>query len=182
MNSLIKRASMLCAVGMSLSAGSASADPACVEGDVSENITSGSAYCGVQAFGQAEAYKIELIDPRQDAGGYGHLRLTRVARIPGDPGRYQCGRPAQDVHVLTATQLGGVLETVDQTWRLNACFESITLPPPPGAVFYAAACQVTEGCQAGDPDESGGGTGDSEESEESSDPDDTDETDESGNE
>lgn len=55
MNNLIKRASMSCAVGMSLIPGIASAEPACVEGDVSENITSDSAYCGVQAFGQAEA-------------------------------------------------------------------------------------------------------------------------------
>lgn len=132
-------------IGMALSAGIASADPACEIGDPSSNIESGSTYCEVTAFGDSYAYRINLRSP-QLGGGYADLQVTRVALVPGSTHTYDCDFDHASVKVTSSTEANGEVENREDELNL-ACGQPVTLEAGPGAAFNAASCQVIFGCQ-----------------------------------
>src|ERR1043165_8537235 len=96
-------------IGMSLSSGIASADPACEIGDPSSNIESGSTYCEVTAFGDSYAYRINLRSP-QLGGGYADLQVTRVGLVPGSSHTYDCDFEHASVKVTSSAETSGEFE------------------------------------------------------------------------
>lgn len=132
-------------VGMALSAGIASADPACEIGDPSSNIESGSTYCEVTAFGDSYAYRINLRSP-QIGGGYSNLQVTRVGLVPGSTHTYDCDFDHASVKVASAVETNGEFESREDELNL-ACGQPVTLEAGPGSSFNGASCQVIFGCQ-----------------------------------
>ncbi|HTU63937.1 MAG TPA: hypothetical protein VMF89_35975 [Polyangiales bacterium] len=132
-------------IGMSLTAGSASADPACEIGDPSANIESGSTYCEVTAFGDSYAYRISLRSP-QIGGGYADLQVTRVGLVPGSPHTYDCDFDNASVKVTSSTETNGEFENREDELTL-ACGQPVTLIAGAGSTFNGASCQVIFGCQ-----------------------------------
>lgn len=133
-------------IGMSLSGGIASADPACEIGDPSANIESGSTYCEVTAFGSSYAYRINLRSPRF-GGGYADLQVTRVGLVPGSSHTYDCDFDHAAVKVTSSTETNGEFENREDELNL-ACGQPVTLEAGPDSVFNGASCQVIFGCQS----------------------------------
>jgi hypothetical protein len=132
-------------IGMSLSVGIASADPACEIGDPSANVESGSTYCEVTAFGDSYAYRINLRSP-QFGGGYADLQVTRVGLVPGSSHTYDCDFDHASVKVTSSTETNGEFENREDELNL-ACGQPVTLEAGPGSAFNGASCQVIFGCQ-----------------------------------
>lgn len=135
----------MCLFGMSIGAATASAEPECEHGDYSNNITSGTTYCAVTAFGSSYAYRISL-KARQLNGGYQDLEVTRVGRIPGSLDTYDCDFDNASVEVSATTEDNGVFESRTEPLNLQ-CNQPVTLMEDEGSVFRDAQCKVIFGCQ-----------------------------------